>query len=219
MSVRLVISEAVLLGHSLWIAPLTPADVRRFGEVRHSSGARSVVGLGGWEFDPTTQQLSVDLDKILVLNVGTSDEALLVDLGESAGETKKSNREQSGPRAGDQQFVVECGLLLDQAFADMAKQLLAEIRRRHRGHLHEGQARKWVNHPSNFVAITIQPRDQSLAVHVKGDPNEFNAPTLDIKPDRPSYSRFKLERAAQLPDAIRAILASAQRSEGFSAAE
>jgi hypothetical protein len=96
----------------------------------------------------------------------------------------------------------------------MAQRLISEIRAHYPGDLHEGLARKWVNHPGNFVALTIQNRDQSFAIHVKGEPTQFSAPTLDIKRDRGSYSRFKLKGLNQMEDALRVILASAHRSEG-----
>jgi hypothetical protein len=66
--------------------------------------------------------------------------------------------------------------------------------------------------PANFVAITIQNRDQSFAIHVKGSSNNFAAPTLDIRADRGSYCRFKLEHKRQLQDAINVILTSASRN-------
>jgi hypothetical protein len=97
----------------------------------------------------------------------------------------------------------------------IAERLLAEVRGRYPGNLNEGLARKWVNHPGNFLAITIQNRDQSFAVHVKGAPEQFNAPSFEIKPDRPSYSRFKLKYQRQFDDALRVILRSAQMSEGY----
>jgi hypothetical protein len=71
------------------------------------------------------------------------------------------------------------------------------------------------NHPGNLVALTIQNRDQSFAVHVKGEPKDFSAPSLDIKPDRGSYSRFKLKHESQSEDTIRVVLASAHRSESY----
>jgi hypothetical protein len=70
---------------------------------------------------------------------------------------------------------------------------------------------KWVNHRTNFVAITIQNRDQSFAILVKGSPDDFTAATLDIRPDRGSYCRFKLEHERQFQDALNVILVSASR--------
>lgn len=112
-------------------------------------------------------------------------------------------------------FLASCRHHLGTNLVAMAERLLAEIRNSYPGELHEGLARKWVNHPENFVALTIQNRDQSFAIHVKGEPHEFSAPTLDIKADRGSYSRFKLKDEDQLPDAIAVILASARATHGY----
>ncbi len=112
-------------------------------------------------------------------------------------------------------FIASCRHHLGPDLVSMAERLLAEIRSRYPGELHEGLARKWVNHPENFVALTIQNRDQSFAIHVKGEPDELTAPTLEIKPDRGSYSRFKLKDESQLHDAISVILASAKATYGF----
>jgi hypothetical protein len=94
----------------------------------------------------------------------------------------------------------------------MAKRIMAAVRKQYSGKLREGKARKWVNYPDNFLAMTIQTRDGSFAIHVKGRPEDFDAPTLELKPDRPGYSRFKLQRPDQLEDTIKVILESARRT-------
>jgi hypothetical protein len=98
--------------------------------------------------------------------------------------------------------------------AQAAEQLLSAVRQEFPGELCEGLARKWVNHPNNFFAVTIQPRDGSFAIHIKGHPNQFTASSLDIKVDRSSYSRFKLSNASQLSDAIRVVMISGRRDRG-----
>jgi hypothetical protein len=161
-----------------------------------------------------------------VLNIGASDDVLFLDLGgsNSADTTTNGSGEAQNNRQtpivgalgkGDGAFLASCDLHLDRRLVDFAKGLLSEIRVRYPGELREGLARKWVNHPGNFFALTIQNRDQSFAVHVKGEPKKFSAPALDIKPDRGSYSRFKLKHQSQFADALRVILYSAQSSEGY----
>ena len=115
---------------------------------------------------------------------------------------------------GDRAFLVQCEHHLNLELNVLAKDLLSSVRDRYPGELLEGLARKWVNHPSNFFALTIQNRDQSLAVHVKGEPKWFTASTLAIKRDRGCYSRFKLTGPTQLEDALRVVLASARLSHG-----
>ena len=67
---------------------------------------------------------------------------------------------------------------------------------------------RWVAYPNNFVAIKVQDaRARNLVITVRGNLNKFDEfrHDLDIKPDRPSYSRFRVDREDQLAVAIRAI--------------
>jgi hypothetical protein len=225
MALRHTIGDVEAISEGIWRTRLTPADVRRIGEGRSSFGARSVVGVWRADFDAGAGLLSVDPDATTVLNIGASDDVFFLDLGDGDGTRAQSSRPAeassrdpgSSTSAGraDKAFLQECERHLDPQLVSMAQRLLSEVRARYRGDLQEGKARKWVNHPGNFVALTIQNRDQSFAIHVKGEPKQFNAPSLDLKPDRSSYSRFKLQLPSQMDDAIRVILTSAKTSEGY----
>jgi hypothetical protein len=210
MSIMLVIGDVHEVDRGIWTAQLAPSEVLRLNDAKPMRTLRrSIVAVSGVEFDGSSNRLFVDPSKASVLNVGTTDQAVIIDVGP---EDHSGTVRLSEPNLGDEEFLRSCQRLLGEELCGMAKQLLAELRQKHQGHLHEGQARKWVNGPRNFVAITIQPRDRSLAVHVKGNPDEFVAPSLDIRPDRPSYSRFKLERHDQLSDAIQVVLSAGMRT-------
>jgi hypothetical protein len=243
MVLKHAIGDVSEVSRGIWRSRMKPGEVRRMGEGKGSFGANSVVGVVDPTFDASKGLLYLIPDQTMVLNIGGSDDVLFFDLGNTtkpnesnaelgltAFEAAKPSRatidaplDTSGRVAdeptpagrGDQAFIGECERHLHSGLCDMAKAILAELRSRYPGHLMEGLARKWVNHPGNFVALTIQNRDQSFAVHVKGEPQEFDAPTLDIKPDRGSYSRFKLQHPNQLADALRVILSSARASEGY----
>jgi len=102
--------------------------------------------------------------------------------------------------------------MLPQEIYEMAQHLLQEIRRHYPGEMQEGLARKYVNWPHNFFALTIQNRDESLAVHIKGEPHQFSTNQIKLKRDRGSYSRFKLSKQSQVTEAIEVILTSARRT-------
>ena len=225
MSLRHTIGDVSAISPGIWRTRLTPADVRRIGEGRSSFGARSVVGVERADFDPVAGLLSLDPDATAVLNIGASDEVLIFELGNRDTSLVPSGRPVEAVTSnvetlnvggrGDKAFLAECERHLNSELVSLAKKLLTEVRGRYPGDLHEGLARKWVNHPGNFFALTIQNRDQSFAVHVKGEPEQFNGPSLDIKVDRGSYSRFKLMDPRQFEDALRAVLASAQLNQGY----
>ncbi len=218
------VEQVTPLSGGVWSAPLTPSEVQMFARAKGAGmGQVSVLGVLEPEFDDVAGTLSIDSRQAYVLNIGKSDRTLIVDLGAAPSTTAKEPTigmmsqpdDNSSYGRGDSMFIASCRHHLKPHLVLMAERLLSEVRSRYPGELHEGLARKWVNHPENFVAITIQNRDQSFAIHVKGEPNEFSAPTLEVKPDRGSYSRFKLKEEAQLEDAISVILASARATCGY----
>ena len=225
MTLKLAVGNVKANGRGIWSAELTPAEMRRFGDGRSSFGAMSVLGVTKSDYDQETRTLFLDPDAASVLNIGTSNEALIIDLGiREPNQTHHAKRLKIGGEnavkseptgRGDDAFLAECQRHLNDSLVGMAQKMLLVVRERYPGNLREGLARKWVNHPGNFFAFTIQNRDQSFAVHVKGTPENFSAPFLEIKRDRGSYSRFKLKHENQLDDTIRVILASAQRTEGY----
>lgn len=224
MAIRMSVEKVALLSDGVWSAPLSPSEAQMFARGRSAGmGHVSVLGVMEPEFDEPTGTLSIDSRQAYVLNVGKSDRTLIVDLGASPRAAIKEHTIAPTPQPsdnspdgrGDTMFLAACRRHLGPDLVSMAEQLLPEIRSQYPGELHEGQARKWVNHPENFMALTIQNRDQSFAIHVKGEPEDFSAPTLEIKPDRGSYSRFKLKGQEQLNDAISVILASAKATCGF----
>jgi hypothetical protein len=221
MSLRLTIENVQAFGPDIWGAHLTGAEVRRLGEPKVRGGRRSIISVTDARFAQEARLLSFSPEHAAVLNIGSSDNALIIDIGNDASaEIESPHTKNNAPRpeplgSGDAAFLAECRrLFLNPSLVKMGTGLLQEVRKRYPGKMVEGKARKWVNHPANFLALTIQNRDQSFAIHVKGRSHDFTAPTLDIRRDRGSYCRFKLEQERQLQDAIKVILTSASRSEG-----
>jgi len=70
---------------------------------------------------------------------------------------------------------------------------------------------RWVSQPKNFFTIKVQDaRNRDLAVTVYGEPHEFLnlAASINIKIDRPSYSRFNVKDQRQIEEAVNVICAS-----------
>ena len=75
------------------------------------------------------------------------------------------------------------------------------------GMKYHSKSRRWVANP-NVVTITVQDaRAHNLRITVYGRPNEFEGikPSLEIKDDMASFSRFVLNNESQLPSAIKVI--------------
>jgi hypothetical protein len=91
-----------------------------------------------------------------------------------------------------------------------AKKILAEVRSRHPGDLKRGLRMNFNNVPDNFWGIIIQPRARSLLITVRGTPDHFQPSSLDLKPNRGSYTRFIVDRLEQVDETLR-IIRSARR--------
>ncbi|MBI5910877.1 MAG: hypothetical protein HY848_13105, partial [Betaproteobacteria bacterium] len=220
MALELVIGAAKSVATGLWSANLTPADVRRLGEARLAIGRRSIIGVLGPTYESAMHRLLIQPAKTTVFNVGDTDELFVIDLGEAKGTTQVPAsfigvQSVGAMSNGDALFLSACEReQLPSHLIEAAHKIIGSIRAKYAGQMKEGKARKWVNYPDNFLALVIQPRDGSFAVHVWGRPDKFHAQSLDIKRDRSRYSRFKLSSQSQVDDALRVILESARLCTG-----
>lgn len=221
MSILLSIDNITQLGNCAWQAKLGEADVRRLGDPKVRVGQKSIIAVTQPRFNSDTKTLSFRPESAVVLNIGTNDDAVFIDVGPyniektqpTLSNQVKYQKATIGKGDGDESFLKDCDVLLESTIlGEIARLLLLAIRKQYSGKLVEGNFRKWTNHPKNFFALTIQNKDKSIAVHIKGNVTDFNATTLDIKPDRPSYCRFKITRMEQLDDATKVILSSARRA-------
>jgi hypothetical protein len=215
MGFKLSVMDVEQIGERVWAAALTPAEIARLGTPAASVGERSVIGVTRPHFEPDRRVLSFDPGAARILNKGAQSTAIIVDLGEAAQADAPGLPDYDDAfRRGDDAFIDECRAHLPRMLAEGIVQIIADLRRQYPGHFQEGLARKWTNQPGSFVALTIQPRDRSLAIHVKGAPADFSAPSLDIRRGTDGYCRFKVDDVAQLADAGRVVQAAARNSEG-----
>lgn len=217
MAIKLVIDNVTQLSPRVWKTQLSSRDVETAcaADTGSRRGIETVIGTSYASFYPDEKSLAILPDKSILLNQGNSTSVLIIDIKED--ETMQTvfptiqRPAPTGSRFGDQNFLAECDRLLPAEIANLAKALLKEVRQQFPGNLKEGQSRKWVNAESNFMAITIQNRDKSLAIYIKGDPNSFAGQKIDVRRDRPGYCRFKISQSDQLKDAISAVLQSAKQ--------
>ena len=69
---------------------------------------------------------------------------------------------------------------------------------------------RWITYPDNFMSILLQPRNHCLLITVYGKPEAFNelGHSLQLKIDRPPYSRFHVRTESQLASALDIIESS-----------
>jgi hypothetical protein len=196
--------EAIEHGDGVWIASILPRELRSLGRSSSAVGMRSVIGVISAEW--VDGKLFFRPEDAVVLNAGLSEAALIVALESANGAMTDSQTHQTPEPdlviQGDDGFRAVANALLPADMASVANDLISEIRTSFPGNLVAGRGRKWVNSPANFVAITIQNRDESLAISVRGEPDRHANTPLDLKRDRPGYSRFKVSNRADIGRAM-----------------
>ena len=215
MAMRMVLEGVKACGGSVWLAELAPQEVRqRLGEPRHTQGRPSVVLLAGLQFDAGPRRLEFDPSGVVVLNLGTTTDVVLVDTrdpGSVAMTGAPAVAAEPAPALGpgDQAFLTmvrrDAPRLLPTA-----RGLVSGVRALFPGDLVRGRRRSFVEGPDNFWAVDIQPRAGNFQVHVRGKPERFTGSPLKLMKDRGSYTRFYVRDPAEA-DAAVGLIAQAPR--------
>jgi len=200
-----LIEGATCLDEGVWKARLSPAEVRLLDPRAVSAGAITVLLLSDEpRFDLEKKQLSFDPSKAKLLNVGTTDTTILV--GGLPANTQPNLSKCAVPVAlgsGDSRFLSS----LPPHLSELGTKLLQSVRSKFSGDLTFYEASgKYVEAPDNFWTIRPQPRDKSFRITVRGRPESFKTPaTLELKPDMPGYSSFKVARIGQVEEFLRVL--------------
>jgi hypothetical protein len=214
---KVVFEKVVELDRGIWSAVMRPTDVQRLEGSPVTQGARSVVLVDQADFDPKASTLSAELGALRALVVGTSDQALMIQSDADKGQA--TNRDpktavtigfDAGMFPGDTEFLRELAQLPEEA-ESAGRQLLASVRSRNPGSMKRGSRRNFSNHPDNFWYAVIQPRKGNMSITVRGRPELFQPSKLDLKPDRPGYTRFYLAKQSDVAEAFRIVSASRRR--------
>jgi len=115
---------------------------------------------------------------------------------------------QYGP--GDRQFLHTLEELPDNV-KQAGAQILASVRHHFPGDLHPRPGRRFQETPDNFWFVTVQPRDRSLSITVRGLPDRFKVSRLRIVADRSPYSRFKVKGLDDVSEAVTVILSAVRK--------
>jgi hypothetical protein len=210
MGIKVTLEGANCVSEGVWLAKLSPGSAAVFGEPAARRGAWTVVAVEGMpSYDKGAGSLTFDPSKAQLLNVGAT-ERLLVLGGDSETHTSEPDPRDFGESArpaptrhGDREFLEA----LPQNLRDLGKALLSEVRHHFKGELrYYPDSRRFVEKPDNFWTVTIRTRVSSLDITVRGTP-EFFGPMrqVEVKPDRGSYSRFKVTSLSQVGDAVSVI--------------
>jgi hypothetical protein len=206
---KILLDDATEVAKGVWLTLTPPHQVTKMGQPRTTQGTRTVLLASSPAFDADRRNLVLDADAIVVLNAGTTGTTVVIDTvaaeevpADSGGERAQVPHEL-GP--GDREFLSMAERELRGEVQEVAVDLLREVRRRSAGDMKRGLKNNFSNTPDNFWYVIVQPREQALSITVRGKPEMFRPSPLELRVDRPGYTRFKLQSVDQLPEALRIV--------------
>ena len=211
---RLSVVGARTLDDGVWRAKLPSADVAKFASNNSTHTVRtSILSVENPKWDCGTGTLHFDTSNFVVLNVGTSDDAIFIenrsatlesDLGKPSGQSGKIKSDRAVAR-GDREFILLARKELSAQMAAVAEELLSEVRVRQDGELKRGQAKNFSETPDNFWYVILQPRIDMLSITIRGEVKHFSGvASLPIKDDR-GNTLFKVTCRDDIPEALKLI--------------
>jgi hypothetical protein len=213
MALELSIPNAKEIAPGVWEAPIGPRDMRAFEGSGATMGQVSVILLQEpYNFVQKELVLRFPLAAARALNVGSTSKAIVIASGARDAILPRTPHAAALGR-GDQTFLKALEDLPMQ-LKDAGDELLRNVRAQCPGDLRPlSNGRRFQETPDNFWFVTVQPRDESLSITVRGLPDRFSATRLKIVEDRRPYSRFKIKSKADVAEAVLVILSAVRRSQ------
>jgi hypothetical protein len=219
MAFEIVVGAATEVARCVWEAAIEPRHIRAFGGGGSEFGEVSVLLLESQVFDPDKSALRFSVGDVHLLNIGRSSTTIII--GSGYPDSTKSNRETNPSLievrsdavqygSGDRQFLHALEQLPDE-IKQAGAQILASVRHHFPGDLYPRSGRRFQETPDNFWFVTVQPRDRSLSITVRGLPDRFKVSRLRIVADRSPYSRFKVKGLDDVSEAITVILSATRK--------
>jgi hypothetical protein len=184
---------------------------KRLANPIRQGGRINIIMVSRPSFDDKNHSLQFDLDSALLLNLGNTSEAVLIDSKE--GETLQSppnvQPNIQNQSSGDRRFLRELKRL-PESQRKVGEQLLTAVRQEFPGELKFHQkSGKFVESPDSFWVVRVQPRAKSLRIIIYGEPGDHGSQdTIELKPDMASYSNFVIDGNRQLFEAVKVIRAA-----------
>lgn len=213
----LVIEKAKLLEEGVWSGTVDPDFLALKSNKTQPSGNYTVVIISNPDFRSQEKELRFKSDHANVVNLGAGQEAIFIQGGANP---KKALAQVEGEKIkrktnnligiGDEIFsqtLREVSPEIQRA----GEAVLGEIRNKFQGDLKAYKQRRFFNSPDNFWGVQVQIRLDMLKFWVRGRPEIFSNPGLEIWLDRPPlYSAFKVKSMNDVDQAI-SIISNAQK--------
>ena len=208
---KIVLDDTSEVAKGVWLTHAAPHELLMLsGTKMPPVGNRSIVMASAVRFDTSSRQLVLDSGKLMLLNLGRTTSTLIVEkeidpevADGKPSATTEQHASELGP--GDTEFMLLSEDLLKGEAQEAAVDLIRGVRQRWPGDLKKGERNNFSNTPDNYWYVIVQPRVQSLSITIRGEPKRFNSSMLELRVDRPGYTRFSLNNPDHVNEAIRLI--------------
>jgi hypothetical protein len=223
MGIRISVDGVQQLGTGVWRANIGPAEVRLLGSPATTLGGVTVILIDVATHSEQAGRLEFDAIAARPLNMGTTLDTIIIcgayDEEERRLEPRTPDNQPSLPHGdqkrtdllwtGDEKLLAH----LPESLKSLGNNRLSAIRKEFPGQLryYPPPTERFVESNGNWWAVKIQPRSGDLAVIFRGALDEIYVPSsIELKPDRHGYLRFKIAREEQIPEAL-TVLKQARR--------
>ena len=221
MGMKIMVERArELISDQLWLIRLVPNDVQHLGEAKNAAGEMSVIIAANPHFDPASHDLRFDGSDVIVLNMGTSLDTIVIGIRRDHSTVSAQPDQPAAEQAagvvfgpGDREFLEVIAHYLAGRPREAAEHLLKRVRATCAGDLRKGRRLEFVNRPDNVWHLAIQPRAQSLSIRVRGSPERFASSPFHLRLYRGRYTRFVIDRPEEVEEASRIIRDAERREE------
>ena len=214
MALELSIPDVKEIAPGIWEASVGPRDMQAFGGNGTSTGQVSVVLLQQpYKFARDEFVLRFPLDAARALNIGNTARTIVIAAAPQGEQVAKLSAAVPAPLGpGDSAFLKSLAQLPPE-LEEAGSQLLEKVRAQCAGSLRGlPGGRRFQETPDNFWFVTVQPRDRSLSIVVRGMPVRLSPTRLKVVEDRRPYSRFKLNHRSDVDEAASIILSAVRRN-------
>ncbi len=215
---QIVFPDSLETSPGVWITNVPPHQLNMFGAANGALGKTSVLLVTNPKFDGDRDQLSVEAERVHLLNIGSTPRTLVIDA--DGGDTSAVGADSlaaQGP--GDREFRYLVDAHLRGEAREAAHAILSQVRATSPGDFKRGERNNFSNTPDNYWYVIVQPRMQALSITVRGDVEKFQPSALALVTDRPGFTRFQLRGLDEVEEALKLVKSSARKPSRFGFSE
>jgi transcriptional regulator of heat shock response len=207
---KVILENTTQCANRVWTSKVEPSNLLSLSNKPiHQKGSLSVLMVENPNFDKVNGTLQFNIESLVLLNLGNSLEAIIID-SKNVESTSKDSKIIKSPSqkisSGDDSFLKELDKLPSRQ-KEIGELLLSGVRNEFFGELkHISKTGKFIETPDDYWAIQIQPKAKNFRIIIYGSPHVHHGNNkIELKQDTSFYSSFILSSKAQIEGAVCAI--------------